>query len=113
VKAAERRSLRLVAELLDRAAEILLELAGDEGDDEMEAPRRGRPRTEVTPAQEAEVLRLRLLNGRLGYRAIGKRVKPCLPWRFVKSIVDEHESAFQKDVESSRNSSAESRGGAA
>jgi hypothetical protein len=113
VKAAERRSLRVVAELLDRAAEILLEIAGDEDDDEMEAPRRGRPRTEVTPAQEAEVLRLRLLNGRLGYRVIGKRVKPRLPWRVVKSIVDEHESAFQKEAESSRNSSSGSGNGAA
>lgn len=109
---AERKSLRVAAELLDRVVEILFELAGDEDGDEREAPRRGRPRVIPTSAQEAEVLKLRHLNGQPGYKAIGERIKPPLPWRAVKRILDEHEFASRKDAKSSRKSSPGKQGGA-
>ena len=68
-------------------------------------PRSGRPAVVATRAQEEEILRLRHANGKIGLRAIGKRVG--VSWRVVAKVLDEY-AASQNSPNPSQNPSPDS-----
>jgi hypothetical protein len=88
----QKRLQRLV-----EAADLLAALAEETGADltpfvepEPAARRPGRPDKAVTSDQRRQILWLSRTNGRLGTRAIGRRVKPPLGWRAVQRVLDEY-----------------------
>jgi hypothetical protein len=84
----ESHHLRIAGEVRHRKKAVLAELIAALPKETPTAPRPGRPLLRATPAQIAEVLRLKHTNGKIGLRVIGERVG--LSWHLVQRILDEH-----------------------
>jgi hypothetical protein len=95
-------ALRKASRFAGLLADSLEELEALLPSEEQSNPGPGRPVVVATPVQEAAILRLRHSNGRLGLRAIGKRVG--LSWRVVGKVLDEY-AASQNPPNSSQNPS--------